>query len=556
MLIHLQIKHFAVVDALELDFSKGMSVITGETGAGKSIMLDALSVALGARADTSWIRPGCEKAEVSATFDISTLSGALLFLTDSELLDAQGDQECIIRRVIDKNGRSKAFINGRVATVAQLKLLGDYLLQIHGQHQHQLLLKPSEQLRLVDAFGQHDKFLSAVAKAYREIEKIEKEIDALKKINHNDPSRVNLLQYQVDELEKLSLIEGEWDRLNEEQKQLSNAQGDIQNLEQAVQGLNVGDANATDMLQKAQQLLSELQLRHPSLVGVLDLLKSSQIHLEEACNELDHYLGGLEVNPQRLHEVEARLSAIFDIARKHKVEPSQLQALHAQLAKELEALDSFDETLKQKHLELEQAQAYYMKHATQLTKARTKAGKTFAKEVSAWLEPLGIKGGLFDMQWEAHAKPFGPFGIESVHFVVRTNPGHPLAPLQKVVSGGELSRISLAIALITGRYQSTPTLIFDEVDVGVGGKIGAIIGQALKQLGQDVQVFCITHLAQVAAQGCHHFQVIKSTNKNSTSTTIQPLSQAKRVEEIARMLGGMDTTKQAKAHAKELLAES
>ena len=552
MLIHLYICDFAVVKQLELDFNQGMTVITGETGAGKSILLDALSLTLGERADSQWVRPGCEKAEISATFDISHMPGALLWLADCELIGSESDQECIIRRVVYKNGRSKAFINGKVVTTGQLKLLGEYLIQIHGQHQHQLLLKPFEQLRLLDAFGQHDDKLSRVKKAFQHMDRISQEIETLKRKSQSDPSRLQFLEYQVNELEALALQEHEWETLNDEQKNLSHASADLEAFDEALQTLQEGEGCALEALQRGQNILGQLRKRHQELTPALELLKTAEIHLEEAIQEIDHASQSIDLSPERLDAVEKRLSAIYDLARKHKVEACELIPLYDKLYHEWQTLLTADDKIQSLEESLKQAQDYYVKQAQSLSKARQKAGKELAQKVTGWLEPLGIKGGQFEIELKSR-KDYSEYGLEAVQFIVSTNPGHPLLPMQKVVSGGELSRISLAIQMITASYQSTPTLIFDEVDVGVGGKIGAVIGQALAQLGDSVQVLCITHLPQVAAMGAHHFQVAKHHEQSSTTTTIQALTHNQRVDELARMLGGLETTTKAKAHAKDLL---
>lgn len=552
MLIELQIDDFAVVKSLNLEFQPNMSVITGETGAGKSILLDALGLALGERADSQWVRPDCDKADIYATFDISQIPSAVLWLTDSELINPDGEQTCLIRRVLYKNGRSKAFINGKPATTTQLKLLGENLVQIHGQHQHQLLLKPFEQLRLLDAFGKHSALLDQVKKSYESYENIQKEIEVLTQNISCDPSRLNLLQYQVDELNKLNLQPDEWEQITLEQKKLSFAQQDIEHLDQALSALNHDEQNGLEHLQQAQHALGPLQDRYENLRPVLELLKTAQIHVEEAIGDLSHMVQAIDINPARLQELESRSSAIYSVARKHRVEVHELIDFHVKLKHELECFEGADQKLDDLKQSLAHAKSHYLKVANKLSKARSVAAKQMSKEIESWLEPLGIKGGSFDIELMSHEEPTS-HGLESIQFKVSTNPGHPLSPLQKVVSGGELSRISLAIQLIAAKYQNTPTLIFDEVDVGVGGKIGAIIGQALGQLAANVQVLCITHLPQVAAFGTSHFQVSKQHQQQSTSTTITPLTQKQRIEEIARMLGGLDITKQARANAKALL---
>jgi len=557
MLQHLYIKDLAVVAFADLHFSPGMTVITGETGAGKSILLDALGLALGQRSDSQLVRPQAERAEIAATFNVSALPGAILWLTDLELTGEPSEQ-CIIRRVLYANGRSKAFINGSPVTTQQLRLLGDYLVQIHGQHQHQLLLKSTEQLRLLDAFGLHDPLLSQVKTAHKTLEKYQQHRQQLLESTQNEQAYNDLLNYQIAELDSLQLGENELHTLEEEHAQLAHAQHDIEAAEQALARLDNQDSPAVlQWLFAASHALKPLYERLPSLKNVQDCLETARIQVQEAAHEINHFVNHVEVNPARLEEIDRRLERIFEIARKHKVEPSQLFKHHQSLVEKAHTFANIAQALVQIDDDIRLAKAQYQHFASQLTTKRQQAASKLAKEVSNCIATLGMGGAIFTVQCLAHADDsLHAHGNESVMFGISANPGHPPQPLSKVASGGELSRISLALELITSQYLATPSLIFDEVDVGISGKTGAIVGHALHELSGSAQVFCVTHLPQVAAQGDHHIQVIKTQQKNSTQTHIVQLDQTGRIEEIARMLGGIDVTTQAREHAKTLLQAS
>ncbi len=554
MLQHLLIKDLAIVSHVDITFSQGMTVITGETGAGKSIILDALGLALGMRSDSLKVRPGAEKAEIAATFDISTLSGAILWLTDCELTNDDAEQ-CIIRRILYANGRSKAFINGRPATSAQLKLLGEYLVAIHGQHQHQLLLKSSEQCRLLDAYGQHDEMVSQVKTAYKEWEKVEHRLQSLRDNGSPEQSRIDLLQYQIAEIEALDLKDQEITLLHQEHDQLANAASYIQATEMALALLeNQEDANALQLITQAQQSLRSLTEKFPSLANAKECLNNAHIQMQEAVSEINDFIAGLEINPARLSQVEHRLERLHDMARKHRIEPEQLMAHFEKLKSQAHHFANLEQTIKQLEQDLTIAAKQYQRFAKILSKARMETAQKLAQDVTKTIQPLGMPGGLFTVQ----LTPFTDgslhmSGNETVVFGVSANPGHAPQPLNKVASGGELSRISLALEVLTAQFLATPCLVFDEVDVGISGKIGAIVGKALYDLSKTTQVLCVTHLPQVACAGDHHIQVTKTRLENSTISEIHLLTEQQRVEEIARMLGGIDVTAQARANAKQLL---
>lgn len=555
MLQHLSIKDFAIVAKASLDFHAGMTVITGETGAGKSMLLDALSLALGGRAESQWIRPGAESAEVTAIFDISGVPDAVLWLTDLALTNEDDLQQCIIRRILHPQGRSRAMINGRPVTSAQLRLLGEYLVQIHGQHQHQSLLKSPEQLRLLDAFGQHESLCMQVQTAYHCWERLYAQQQTVIDGGKNTQAHLDLLDYQIAELETIASDLSQLAALYQEHDRLTHAQDDQRHIQDILDRLHQDDeANIVRWLSQVQQLLRPIASREPMLANALACLDQAEIQLNEAVNDITHQAQSMEVDPERLHQVERCLEKIHDLARKHKVEPLQLQAHYTQLIEERNAYTNREALLQQLAEDLHQAKLQYQHYADQLTAARETARLALGKEVTQAIQQLAMPGALLTvtvLPYEDHIPRMS--GQETVRFEVSANLGHAPQPLHKVASGGELSRISLAIELVLAKYLATPCLIFDEVDVGISGKIGAVVGKALHRLGQSTQVLCITHLPQVAALGDHHLQVSKSRMGEQTLTEIKPLKGEARINEIAQMLGGIELTNQAKANAKALM---
>ncbi len=550
MLQHLLIKDLAIVEKADITFSHGMTVITGETGAGKSILLDALSLALGERSECHLVRPGAERAEISACFDIASLPGAILWLTEVELTYDESPQQCIIRRILYPNGRSRAFINGRPATTQQLRLLGEHLVQIHGQHQHQLLLKSSEQLRLLDAFGQHAEVLSQVKTIYKEWEKLQQHKQALLQSIHHEEAKRDLLQYQLAEFEALDLGEQELEQLYAEHGNLTHAQTFIEICEQVIALLE------DQRIHQAIQAIRPLSEKFAPVANAKECLSNAAIQLQEATSEVNNFMSQLEINPARLETVERRMERIHDIARKHKVEAQHLFAHYETLKTQAQQIAQCEEALKQVDQDIILAQTQYQRFANALTQARQQAAEKFAQKASLCIQQLAMPGAIFTLDLLAHAdQKFHAHGNETVVFGISANPGHPPQPLTKVASGGELSRISLALGLITTQFLATPCLVFDEVDVGISGKTGAIVGKALHDLGQSAQVLCVTHLPQVASCGDHHLQVTKIRSDNHTLTQIHHLNEPQRVQEIARMLGGIDVSTQAKAQAKQLLKQ-
>jgi len=552
MITHLHIKNFTIADALELDFNDGMSVITGETGAGKSIMLDALSLCLGARADSKVVRHGSDRCEITASFDIKNLPAVTTWLEGNNL-DAEG--ECILRRTITSEGRSKSYINGQPSPLQLTKSLGTLLVNIHGQHEHQTLLKRDHQRLILDAYGNHTKATEAVKTIYVQWRK------ALDELNHlnaqsNNQARIALLRYQVKELDELNLGANELDTLDKEHKQLASGDALIEDCQQAMNLCSEEETGSIIAnLNTVVNLLETHKETNPKIQQALELTHQALINTDEALNEVKSCLENLSLDPERLSWVETRLENIFDIARKHHIKPTSLHELHVNLADELKQLAQSGERITQLEKEMESFTKDYLEKAKKLTKLREKTAKTLSTQISESIQHLGMPGGVLDIHFEPRdSKQLHPHGAEHIEFIVSANPGQPLQPLSKVASGGELSRISLAIQVNAAKTNPTPTLIFDEVDVGIGGGTAEMVGQLLRELGKHTQVMCVTHQPQVAALGHNHLCVAKSTKDNVTKTQIKNIDGEERTKEIARMLGGIKLTKQTLSHAKEMLA--
>jgi DNA repair protein RecN (Recombination protein N) len=553
MLRHLHIRNFAIVETLEIDFEQGMSVLSGETGAGKSILLGALGLTLGDRADSAVIRQGSERAEISASFDTSALPGVNAWLEEREL---EMDSECILRRTIGADGRSRGYINGQPAPVQSLKELGEQLVDIHGQHAHQSLLKRDVQRQLLDAYAGQLELARDTATSYRRWQKLQQEYDELSRISTERDARQELLRYQVEELEALKLEPDELPRLDQEHGRLANASRLLEGTQAAVIRLYEGDEQSIDsLLEQTLNELRELRDYDSALGSACEMLESATIQIREASGELRHYADALEIDPQQLSQLEQRLSDIHDLARKHRVEPEELSGLQQQLQQELELLDAADTRLQGMQAEIEGAWTAYEKLAQKLSKGRRAAAKKLADAVSANMQELGMSGGRFDVLLQP-LEGSGIHGLEAVELQVSANPGQPLRPLNKVASGGELSRISLAIQVITAGQEGIPTLIFDEVDVGVGGGVAEMVGRELRRLGENRQVLCVTHQPQVAAQGHQHFRISKQSDGAETRTAVEPVEGEVRVEEVARMSGGVEITEQTLEHARELIAQA
>lgn len=553
MLIGLEIKNFAIVSNLSTEWQNGMTAITGETGAGKSIAIDALSLCLGERAEASAVRPNTDKAEVCAQFDLSNLPLAHAFLEQNMLSNT--DNECLLRRVVCKNGRSKSYINGSAVTAAQLKELGQYLISIHGQHAHQHLLKAEHQLQLLDAYAGHHNLVSGVSQSYKQFANLQKEFKHLQQQQQQQAAQKQLLEYQVAELNEFALQEGEFEQIEAEHYKLSNSQTILETCQRELQHLYESDEqNACSLLQHSAQQFSELAQYDETLASVATLLAEAAVQVEEASREVRSYTEQADLDPARLVEVENRLSGAMDLARKHHIKPQALVEFHQAISQELESISNNSSRLEQLESEIENTLSHYQHASEQLSQSRREYANTLNRLISNSMANLSMENGMFEiaLTQETERAP-NSLGYDNVSFLVSTNPGQPLQPLAKVASGGELSRISLAIQVIIAQKVTTPTLIFDEVDVGISGPTASAVGKLLRQLGKSTQVICVTHLPQVASSAHQQFFVAKEIANGETFTHMQPLNKDGRVNEIARLLGGDNISKTAKANAKELI---
>jgi DNA repair protein RecN (Recombination protein N) len=551
MLRTLSIRDFAIVDTLELEFDPGFTVLTGETGAGKSILIDALALALGERGDAAVVRAGCERADVSAEFDIQALPELARWLRAAEL---EGDPGLVLlRRVVDKNGRSRAFVNGRPATLAQLREAGEWLVDIHGQHAHQSLLKADAQRALLDAHAGLAPLAAEVAAAYRHWQKLAQARAEYETHAAQRNAEREQLQWQARELEQLALQPGEWDAVQAEHARLAHAAGLIEGVQAALETLSEADAACLPLLTGTGARLEALLAYDARLQEALELIRSGEAQVQEAVYALRHYADRLELDPQRLAAVEARMEAIHGCARKFRLAPQELrehlQQLHARLA-ELDIASDLEALARQE----QQARAGYFDLAAKLSAGRKKAAAKLGKEVTQAMQQLAMAGGKFAVALSPYPPEGSVHGAELVEFLVAANPGAQPRALAKVVSGGELSRISLAIQVITSKAALVPTLIFDEVDAGIGGGVAEIVGRQLKTLGAERQVLCVTHLPQVAARADQQWSVSKFGAEGRVKTLVSVLDRKARIEEVARMLGGTEITATTRKHAAEMLS--
>lgn len=561
MLTQLSIRHYAIVDFLEIDFRPGMTVITGETGAGKSIILGALGLSLGDRADKGVISNNATRTDISAHFDTRDQSLAKDWLQDNELVSEDEPELCLLRRVVADDGRSKAWVNGFPVTLQILKTVGEMLIDIHSQHEHQSLLNRTTHLRLLDAYIGEPKLVEQVRHTSREWRKNFDAMTQLREQSEAASAQQQLLRYQLNELEELALQEGELNALNEEYLQLNSMDTSLAAAQQLLALCSENDAmTLQEGLNQALALLHELQVKSPALDTVGEMLSTAAIQVEEATRELRRSIDAFDANPQRLEEINQRLADIHQLARKHKAKPEDLLALRASMQDELQAMENSSEELDKRGAQDTALRADYLKQAELLSKARATGAKTLGTQINEQIAELGMSQARLSVELSPlNRDQPGATGQENVEFLVSTNPGQPPRPLIKIASGGELSRISLAIQVITAQTSSTPTLVFDEVDVGIGGGVARAVGVLLKQLGERGQVLCVTHQAQVASQGHTHLFVSKSTAdaNNNNGTRIRALEGKDKVEEIARMLGGEASkqgfTPESLAHAQEML---
>ena len=554
MLTQLTINNFAIVRQLEIELAKGMSVITGETGAGKSIAIDALGLCLGQRIETSMVREGQERAEICATFFIEPTNPAYQWLQEQELQDPDNPSDCILRRVINADGRSKAFINSTPVSASQLKEIGQYLIHINGQHASQLLLKNDYQLQLVDTFAHHNDLLAQMREDYRAWKNLQTQVKNFQQKVAENEAKKQLLQYQVEELDEFALRPNEYLELEEDQRRLSNSEQLTQLSQSALQLLSENETMSIDsMLYRATQYIDELSELDPRYVSVQTMLNDALIQVQEATSEVQHLASHIEQDPMLLQEIEQRLGQALQLARKHNVKPEELVEWHQKLKAELTALLDFSESEERLILE-EKAAFEKMQHtAKQLHKSRSQAAGKLAQQVTHSIKGLAMENAEFFIEVNSDLTKVAANGADNIVFTLRSNLGQQAQPLAKVASGGELSRISLAIQVLTSDQSAIPTLIFDEVDVGISGKTASVVGKLLRQLGDKCQVLCVTHLPQVACYGHHQFNVEKFTVDDKTETKMTVLSQEERVAALARLLGGSEITDLALANAQEML---
>lgn len=555
MLTSLSVRNLAVVEDLALSFDNGMTSLTGETGAGKSMLVDALSLVLGDRADSNMIRHGADRAEVEADFSLENNKVLHKWLVDQELDD---DQQCHLRRTISRDGRSKGYINGRTVPLGLLREVSERSIDIHGQHAHQSLVRPQTQREIIDIVAQNKPLLDELKAAYRDWQSLQQELETLQLRSDEQAARQELLQYQVNELEALELSEDSVNTLLQEQTQLANAAQLITAAETGLQRMfDDEQAAAYDLISSTLAELEKLQDYEPRFASAVETLNAAVINLDETATELRHYLDHIELDPARLNEIESQLSQLHELARKHHVEIEQLPAHYLKLSEELVELSNNDVQQAQLQQKVTAKEAICRDICEKLHQRREKAASPLAKQITDSIQQLAIPAGRIEVQVQRYAdNRITESGTDQIRLLVATNPGQPAGELVKVASGGELARISLAIQVVTAGKRSVPTLIFDEVDVGIGGSVAEVVGQHLRKLASSQQVICITHLPQVAAQAHHQLQVNKKHLKDSTHIEVDKLDKTQRVEEIARMLGGVNLTQKTRSHAEEMLDQA
>ena len=554
MLTQLSVNNFAIVRHLVLDLEQGMSVITGETGAGKSIAIDALGLCLGYRSESSMIRHGADKADISATFFMQPNSPAYQWLAERELLDEENPQECILRRMINLEGRSKAFVNNHPIPASQLRELGQYLIHLNGQHAPQLLLKNEYQLELIDNYANLHADLAEMQQSYQYWRKQYQ----LRKNYHQqcaeNEARKQLLQYQVEELDEFAIKENEFEEMEETHARLSNAESLTELSQSVLEVLSDDNVNADSLIYQAIRDLEDLAEVDTRYQSALDMLNEALIQVQEASSEVRNLADHIEQDPEMLKELDERIAKTISLSRKHHVLPNQLWQHHAKLQQELQEL--LDHSQNEQAL-IEQERAAHqqcVQLAEQISVKRKQAGEKLAEQVTQQIKQLSMENGEFFVDVRFDPKKLSPQGADFVEFNLRSNLGQLMQPLAKIASGGELSRISLAVQVLTANKLSTPTIIFDEVDVGISGSAATTVGKLLRQLGKKCQVLCVTHLPQVASYGHNHFNVQKYVENNQTETQMTHLKEEERISALARLLGGSKITEAVLANAKEMLA--
>jgi DNA repair protein RecN (Recombination protein N) len=544
----LSIRDFVIVERLELEFARGFTALTGETGAGKSILVDALGLVLGERAEAIVVREGAERAEISAEFEVGEGSQLARWLTERELA-AEG--ACLVRRVIDAAGRSRAFVNGTPVTLAQLREAGEFLVDIHGQHEHQSLLRAAAQRELLDAYGRLEPAAARTAELFRAWQRRAEQRAAFDTGSAAVAAEREQLEWQVEEVLGLAYTPESWQELLAEHGRLAHAASLIEGAQYGLDALSEAEGSSLPQLNAVIARLSGLLEYDTALREVLDVLEPASIQIQEAVYSLRHYQQRLDADPQRLRNLEARLDAVHSACRKYRTTPEALPALLERAQTRLAELEATGDPEALKRLE-EEARTAYLAESKTLSAGRRKAASRLSGEVTATMQTLAMEGGVFEVMLTTLPEP-GSHGVEHIEFRVAAHKGMTTQPIAKVASGGELSRLSLAIQTVTGQVAQVPTLVFDEVDAGIGGRVAEIVGRMLKQLGCKLQVMCITHLAQVAASADHQWQVAKTTSKSRVSSRVTALDAGARVDEIARMLGGVKITDTTRKHAAEML---
>ncbi|WP_022940033.1 DNA repair protein RecN [Psychromonas hadalis] len=555
MLNQLTVQHFAIVQFLELEFSAGMTTITGETGAGKSIAIDALGLCLGARADASMVRVGTDKAEISTRFTLLDTPNAKQWLVNNDLENEDDINECLLRRTINKEGRSRAYINGTPVPLSQLKSLGQLLVNIHGQHAHQSLLKSDIQLSIIDEYAAHHQLLQKVKDSYQGWHFLNKQLKQQQLNQQEKVARKQLLEYQIQELDEFALNNNEFEQIETEHKRLANS-GAL--LESCQMGLNqLCDSEEFDALSLLRSSVSTIEKQvenDKNLENIITTLQEAVIQIEDASYELRQFSENLELDPEQFQQLETRMSDALSLARKHQVQPELLYAHHQKLNKEFSQLNNSAQLIEQLSTDLQSAENDYYQHAKKLSKSRSRYAKELSKKITHSIQKLNMQQGVFHIELaENNNRTLSPLGLDNIEFQVKTNAGQSLQNLAKIASGGELSRIGLAMQVIISQQIATPTLIFDEVDVGISGATASVVGKLLRSLGESTQILCVTHLPQVAGNGHQQMYVDKQSNGKNTNTTMVKLNEKDRLNELARLLGGDSITAHTLANAQELL---
>ena len=555
MLSHIRIRNFAIIDEAELELNPGMTVLTGETGAGKSILVGALGLVLGDRADSATVRHGAERAEITASFEIDRDSPTFTWLREQAL---DSEEECVLRRVISREGRSKSFINGQSVPLRSLTELGEQLVDIHGQHAHQSLLRKQAQMELLDTHGGYSDLANDVALSYRDWQLLAVDLNSMQELQKDREARMDLFQYQVNELDALALQDGELEQLELERKKLAHSGNLIERAQQALQLLYENDdGSAQSFVSQAASLIGGATELDPSLKATLDMIGEADIRISEAAEDLRRYLDGMEIDPERQRQVESRLDSAHELARKHRLEPNQLLVHLATMQTELDKLENAESRLEELMEKVTRAKENYLEFAKKLSAIRVSNAIRLSSEVSTVMQKLGMPGGRFVCQvTELSESNYSAKGLDDIEFLVAANPGQPEQSIAKVASGGELSRISLAVQVILADSNQVPSLVFDEVDSGIGGGVAEIVGRRLRELGGRCQVMCVTHLPQVASQSHQHLRIIKITDGKTTRTALSQLKGEEKVEELARMLGGVDITTKTREHAQEMITRT